>query len=163
MDRTDDSSIIGKDDLILVTGAAGFIGSSVVERLLDCGFRNLRCFARSSRQWSRIEALCENRREGARVELLQGNLLSKGDCAAATKDVKLIFHLAAGTGEKSFPNAFMNSVVTTRNLLEVSLRHKRLQRFVLVSSFAVYTNRQKSRLLDESCSIEEHPELRGDA
>ena len=37
------------------------------------------------------------------------------------------------------------------------------RRFVLVSSFTVYTNRQKSRRLDESCPVEEHPELRGDA
>jgi nucleoside-diphosphate-sugar epimerase len=34
---------------------------------------------------------------------------------------------------------------------------------VLVSSFAVYTNRQKSRRLDESCPIEEHPEASGSA
>ena len=57
------------------------------------------------------------------MELMKGNLLSSEDCAAATKDVAVIFHLAAGTGEKSFPDAFMNSVVTTRNLLEASLRH----------------------------------------
>ena len=35
----------------------------------------------------------------------------------------VIFHLAAGTGEQLFPDAFMNSVVTTRNLLDASLRH----------------------------------------
>jgi nucleoside-diphosphate-sugar epimerase len=75
----------------------------------------------------------------------------------------VIFHLAAGTSEKSFPDAFMNSVVTTRNLLDASMGYARLQRFVLVSSFSVYTNRQKSRRLDESCPIEEHPELRGEA
>jgi nucleoside-diphosphate-sugar epimerase len=64
---------------------------------------------------------------------------------------------------KSFPDAFMNSVVTTRNLLEASVRYACLRRFVLVSSLSVYTNRQKSRLLDESCPIDEHPELRGEA
>jgi nucleoside-diphosphate-sugar epimerase len=76
----------------------------------------------------------------------------------------VIIHLAAGTGEKSFPDAFMNSVVTTRNLLDASLQCARLRRFVLVSSFSVYTNRQKSheRFLDESCPIEEHGELRGE-
>ena len=42
------ASIIGRDDLILVTGATGFIGSRVVESLLDLGFRNVRCFARPS-------------------------------------------------------------------------------------------------------------------
>jgi nucleoside-diphosphate-sugar epimerase len=77
--------------------------------------------------------------------------------------VALVLHVAAGTSEKSFPDAFMNSVVATRNLLEASLHSAHLRRFVLVSSFSVYTNRQKSRLLDESSPIEEHPELRGEA
>jgi nucleoside-diphosphate-sugar epimerase len=154
--------IIGRDDFILVTGAAGFIGSRVVAHLLDLGFRNLRCFARPSSKRARIQALCGNRRDGARVELFKGNLLSSEDCAAATKDVEVIFHLAAGTGEKSFPDAFMNSVVTTRNLLEASRRQGCLRRIVSVSSFAVYTNKHKPvrRLLDESCPTERRPEQR---
>jgi len=55
--------------------------------------------------------------------------------------------------------------VTTRNLVEASLKDGGLRRFVLVSSFSVYTNcnKPKGRLLDESCPIEEHPEQRGDA
>jgi nucleoside-diphosphate-sugar epimerase len=79
--------------------------------------------------------------------------------------VAVIFHLAAGRGEKSFPDAFVNSVVATRNLLEASVPHKCLRRFVNVSSFAVYANTQKPRwrLLDETCPVEKHPELRGDA
>jgi len=160
-----DAFIIGPDDPILVTGATGFIGSRVVESLLDRGFRNLRCFARPSSEAARLEAIATRQRDVARIEVVKGNLLSREDCAAATKDVAVIFHLAAGAGEKSFPDAFMNSVVTTRNLLEASLRYARLQRFVNISSFTVYTNSQKPRwrLLDESCPVEERPELRGDA
>ena len=94
--------------------------------------------------------------------MVKGNLLSREDCIAATKDVSVIFHLAAGTGAESFPDAYMNSVVTTRNLLEASLRHQCLRRFVNISSFAVYSNTEKPRwrLLDESCPVEKHPELR---
>jgi nucleoside-diphosphate-sugar epimerase len=160
-----DAFIIGADDPILVTGATGFIGSGVLENLLDRGFRNLRCFARPSSEMARVEAIAGRRRDGARVEVIKGNLLSREDCVTATKDVAVIFHLAAGRGEKSFPDAFMNSVVTTRNLLEASLRHTCLRRFVSISSFAVYTNTQKPRwrLLDESCPVENRPELRGDA
>ena len=157
------TNIIGWEDLILVTGATGFIGSKVVESLLDIGFRNLRCFARPTSSVARVEALSRPR-EGARVELLKGNLLSREDCIAATKDVAVIFHLAAGIGADSFPDAYMNSVVTTRNLLEASLRGHWLGRFVNISSFLVYTNTEKPRwrLLDESCPVEKHPEL-GDA
>lgn len=158
--ETHDSFIIAPDDRILVTGATGFIGSRVVENLVDRGFRNLVCFTRLSSEVAGIEAIVKRRPPGARIDVLKGNLLSRADCEAACKDVAVIFHLAAGTGEKSFPDAFMNSVVTTRNLLDASLQYARLQRFVLVSSFAVYTNRQKSRRLDESCPLEEHPERR---
>ena len=45
-----ESFIISPNDPILVTGAAGFIGSRVVEGLLDRGFRNLISFARPSSQ-----------------------------------------------------------------------------------------------------------------
>lgn len=159
------SFIVAPDDRILITGAAGFIGSRVVESLVDRGFRNLVCFVRPSSGLARIEEISNQRSSGVRIEVIKGNLLSRADCEAACKDAAAIFHLAAGTGEKSFPDAFMNSVVATRNLLDASLGYGHLRRFVLVSSFTVYTNRGKSRgrLLDESCPVEEHPELRGDA
>jgi nucleoside-diphosphate-sugar epimerase len=162
--QKNDSFIVSLDDSVLITGAAGFIGSRVVENLLDRGFRNLACFGRASRRLDAIEDLA-NRHPRAQIKLIKGNLLSRQDCEAACKDVALIIHLAAGTGEKSFPDAFMNSVVTTRNLLDASLQSGRLRRFVLVSSFSVYTNCDKphGRLLEESCPTEEHGELRGEA
>jgi nucleoside-diphosphate-sugar epimerase len=158
-----DSFAVGPDDRVLITGAAGFIGCHVVESLMNLGFRNLVCFTKPSSELAGIEAIIERRSPGTRIEVIKGNLLSRVDCEAACKDVAVILHLAARTGEKSFPDAFMNSVVTTRNLLEATFGNARLQRFVLVSSFSVYTNRQKSRRLDESSPIEEHPERRGDA
>lgn len=157
-------SIVGLDDLILITGATGFIGSRVVANLLDRGFRNLRCFARPSSLATRVHGLSESAGM-ANVEVMTGNLLSREDCITATKDAAVIFHLAAGRGEKSFPDAFMNSVITTRNLLEASMQHKSLKRFVNISSFAVYTNVRKphGRMLDESCPVETKPATRGDA
>ena len=157
--------IIAPDDLILVTGAAGFIGVRVVENLLDRGFRTLRCFVRPSSNSTKLEALIQARSADARVEILKGNLLSRQDCLAAANGVSVIYHLAAGRGEKMFADAFMNSVITTRNLLEASLSEGRLRRFVSISSFSVYSNRDKpgGKLLDESCPIEAQPELRGDA
>ena len=158
-----DSLMIGLDDRILVTGATGFIGSRVVENLMSRGFRNVVCFARPSSALARLDAI-KSRPSGGHIEVLRGNLLTRADCEAASKGVKVIYHLAAGTSEKSFPDAFMNSVVTTRNLLEASAQQQaQLKRFVVVSSFAVYSNRQKSRYLDESCPVEPHPERSGSA
>jgi nucleoside-diphosphate-sugar epimerase len=160
-----DLPIASPHDPILITGAAGFIGSHVVKGLLERGFRNLVCFARPTSKLARIDTLIRSRPPGAHVKVLKGNLLSREDCEAASKDVAIIYHLAAGTGGKSFPDVYMNSVIATRNLLEASLKHARLRRLVLVSSFSVYTNCDKSqgRLLTESCPIEEYPHLRGEA
>ena len=156
---THDTFVVGPDDRILVTGASGFIGARVIENLLTRGFRNLVCLVRPSSDLTQLEAITKCW-PAARIDLIKGNLLSRSDCEAACRGVLLILHLAAGTGEKSYPNAFMNSVVTTRNLLDASIGNAHLRRFVLVSSFAVYNNRQRSRCLDESCPIEDRPALR---
>jgi nucleoside-diphosphate-sugar epimerase len=156
--------IIDLETPVLVTGASGFVGSAVVANLLEKGFRRVRCFVRPSSDRTRINSLV--RRYGSRqIEVIQGNLTSRQDCLKATENCQVVYHLAAGTGEKSFPDAFLNSVVTTRNLLDASLENACLKRFVNVSSFAVYTNRDKpeGRFLDESCLIEERAELRGEA
>src|SRR5438876_5349566 len=103
-----DALIIGPDDPILITGATGFIGSRLVESLLDRGFRNLVCFARPSSEVARLEAIRSRGREGPRIVVVKGNLLSREDCAAATKDVAVMFHSDGGAGEKSFPDPYMN-------------------------------------------------------
>jgi nucleoside-diphosphate-sugar epimerase len=155
--------IIGTDHPILITGASGFVGSRVLENLLLRGFRNLRCFARPSNSTDWLDNIAGG--DKANIQVFRGNLLSREDCVEATKDISVIYHLAAGRGEKSFPDAFMNSVVTTRNLLDATLVHKCLKRFVNVSSFTVYTNRQRSigHCLDETSPIETNSVLRGEA
>jgi nucleoside-diphosphate-sugar epimerase len=150
------------DEVILITGASGFIGVRVVLRLLDLGYRNIRCLVRPSSELKVRSAL---QADADHVSIFSGNLLSREDCVAATKDAATIIHLAAGRGEKSFPDAFMNTAVTTRNLLDACVQHGVCRRFVNISSFAVYDNGHKAtgRLLDESCPMEAHPEVRGEA
>ena len=87
---SDQSFIINSDDRILVTGAAGFIGSRVLQNLLERGFRNLVCFARPCSKLARIQAASMSRPAGARIEVLEGNLLSPHDCDTACKDVAVI-------------------------------------------------------------------------
>ena len=156
--------ILAPDDPILVTGAGGFIGPALVESLLRHGFRNVRAFVRPSSDTTRLLEVIRRYENKGHVAVIAGNLLSRKDCINATKNVGIIFHLAT-ISDKSFANSFMNSVVTTRNLLDSSLQVSHLRRFVNVSSFAVYSNAKESRrgLLDESCPIEEHAERYGDA
>jgi nucleoside-diphosphate-sugar epimerase len=154
--------IAGRDDLILITGANGFVGPRVVQSLLQLGFRNLRCFVRPTSDITKLGAFPGH--PDARLELMRGNLLSLSDCMAAAKDAAIIYHLAAGRGEKSFPDAFLNSVVTTRNLLDASLAHRCLRRFVNISSFAVYDNMaRRASILDETCPLEQPAQRRGEA
>ena len=158
------SNIVGPDDLVLVTGSTGFIGPYIVESLLRHGFRNIRAFARPSSDTSALDAIIGRCRDGTRIEVIKGNLISREDCIEATKRVAVIIHLAT-SGDKSFAGAFMNSVVTTRNLLEASLQNAGLRRFVNVSSFAVYSNAKKPnrRILDESCPVETQAAHSGEA
>ena len=152
--------IADQDDLILVTGARGFIGSRVVAQLADRGFRRIRCLVRPAGDSPKADAL-----NLPGVEVLHGNLLSREDCDAAAAGAAVIFHLAAARGENSFPEAYLNSVVTTRNLLDSARRHGSLRRFVNVSSFAVYAGapRPRFRPMDESYPLETRPQDRGDA
>ena len=121
--------LIIEDDPILITGANGFIGSQVVNMLLERGFSNLRCLVRPSGKLDRLNEVVAGR-PNAQVQILTGNLLSREACKRAVRDVRLIYHLAAGM-EKSFAGAFMNSVLTTRNLLDAVIQEGALQRRVL--------------------------------
>jgi nucleoside-diphosphate-sugar epimerase len=164
-DTLQEEYLLDQQGPILVTGAAGFIGSRLVENLLSRGFCNVRCLVRSPEKEASANVGSQRPFDGLRARVIQGNLLSEEDCLAATKDVAVIYHLAAARGEKSFPGAFLNSVVTTRNLLDASRRNGCLRRFVNVSSFAVYSNLNKPsrRILDESCPVHSDPGRLGDA
>ncbi len=140
----------------LVTGAAGFIGSRVVARLLERGVTPVRCLTRPGSRT--LGALADH----PNVEVVTGNLLSRDDCDRIARGAAVVYHLAAGKGTKSYPDAFANSVVTTRNLMEACGAAGTVRRFVNVSSFSVYSNvgNPRRRLLDESCPAEPRPARR---
>lgn len=153
-----------KRQAVLVTGANGFIGTRVVDMLLEYGFDHVRCMVRASGRRERLEGVIRARDAGSRVELVTGDLLARDDCARVARDAALVLHLAAGF-DKSFAGAFMNSVLATRNLVEAFLDEGRPGRFVNVSSFAVYSNLGLARgaLLDEAAPLEDAPQARYDA
>jgi nucleoside-diphosphate-sugar epimerase len=156
--------IADSDECFLVTGANGFIGTKVVDCLLEYGFTNIRCFVRHSSKLGNLQRTLDKHSAPSTVTLVVGDLLSREDCQKAVLDVSVIIHLAAGF-DKSFAGAFMNSALTTRNLLDAFLQYGRPRRFVNVSSFAVYSNLglKRGSILDETCPLENAPQERFDA
>jgi nucleoside-diphosphate-sugar epimerase len=156
--------IVGANDRILVTGANGFIGARVIRALLERGFRRIRCFVRPSSNRARLQDILQRHEcNDAAVEIIEGNLLSREDAAKAMVDVPVVLHLAAGI-DKSFAGCFMNSVLTTRNLLDAAIETGAVKRFVNVSSFAVYSTLRLPRgaVVDETTPVETHPQQRFD-
>jgi len=125
--------ILDYTDRILITGSNGFIGSRVVETLLKYGYTNLRCLVRPSSNLAALERIISSYKN-ATVDVVKGNLQSRDDCYRIAEGVSVIYHLAAGRGEKSYPDAYMNSVVTTRNLLDAVMKYRDNKRFVNISS-----------------------------
>lgn len=149
---------------VLVTGAGGFLGFHVVERLLAHGYTDIRCFLRDRGKTERLVQLGESH-PGAQLEFYYGNLRSKADCARVMADVSLVFHLAAGL-KGSPAEMFADSVVVSRNLLEALEARDappiQDTRVVLISSFGVYgvVPLGRGARIDEQTPVESHPELR---
>jgi len=148
---------------VLVTGAAGFVGSRVVASLLRMGFEHVRCNVRQSSNLELLRAAIPPE-SANRCRFVEANLLSPTACRELTADVEIVYHLVAGRG-KSFPGCFQGSVVTTRNVLDGAVAHGIIKRFVNVSSFAVYSNFNLPRgaTWDESCPLERSLGERHDA
>lgn len=150
----------------LVTGATGFIGRHLLRKLQDSQYSVVRCLVRSP---SSVEALMVSSTaspmasSATNVEPILGSLTYQNDCHQAVAGTNVIFHCAAA---KSGPIASMyyNSVVGTRNLLDAAINSDTLERFVHVSSFAVYGTAQlrAGTIVDESTPLERELRRRND-
>lgn len=78
----------------LVTGACGFIGSHLAERLVDLG-ADVRCFVyyNSFNNWGWIDSLPENTKQ--QMDIFCGDIRDSYNVRTAMKDVDIVFHLAA--------------------------------------------------------------------
>lgn len=79
----------------LVLGGRGFIGSHLVDALLNRGYL-VRCFDRPH-----IQPLSESHLENKRFELWEGDLVSEADVASALEGCHACFHLVSTTLPKS--------------------------------------------------------------
>lgn len=96
-----------------MTGASGFVGSHLVEALLERGCR-LRLLVRST---SRLQWIESRMRQG-QVELAYGDVADKASCAGACVGVRGVFHLAALTRARSAKEFQLANTQGTRNLAE---------------------------------------------
>ncbi len=115
----------------------------MVRTLLARGFTKIRCLTRAASGSANLDRI---RAEfgASSLEVVNGNLLSRDTCARVADGVAVVYHLAAGV-EKTFPGCFLNSAVTTRNLLDAVMAAGTVRRFVNISSLAVYSNAQLRR------------------
>ncbi|MFQ5707711.1 MAG: NAD-dependent epimerase/dehydratase family protein [bacterium] len=112
---------------VLVTGGRGFIGSFLVEQLLEKGYQ-VRCLLRNAENglgWL----------QGLEFETSDGDMTDARSLEKAVAGVDYVFHLAALTKSSSKAEFFRINVEGTRNLLRaVESRGSELKRFVLISS-----------------------------
>lgn len=121
--------------LYLVTGGAGFIGSSIAEALLAQGerVRVLDDFSSGRRQ--NIETL------PGKVELIEGSVVDPATVARAMEGVEVVFHEAAiPSVVRSVENpqaTMLSGVQGTTVVLDVA-RHARVRRVLFAGSSSVY-------------------------
>ena len=116
-------------EIAVVTGANGFVGSHLVDLLLEKNYE-VRCITRKS---SNLKWL-----EGKKVEIYDCGLFDKEGLDKAFNEANYIFHVAGVVKSKTPEGYFKGNVETTRNLLDVSLNNlDSIKRFVVVSSQTV--------------------------
>jgi nucleoside-diphosphate-sugar epimerase len=147
---------------ILVTGSTGFIGSRLVLNLLEKGESKIRCFCRQNINMEKIKIL-KDRFPNREIEIFQGNLANQKEAKKAVKNVEVIYNCVAS---KSGPigSMFLNTVVTTKNLLEAVRTLGNIRRFIHISSFAVYgiANLEASTIISETTPLELNLKRRDD-
>lgn len=128
---------LDKNTKFLVTGAAGFIGSNLVESLLDAGYkvRGLDNFSTGKRENINIF-------EGNSLfEFIEGDIRDFSTCKKACHGIDYVFHEAAfGSVPKSFKFPLLYEDINiggTLKMMQAALEEN-VKKFVYASSSSIY-------------------------
>ncbi len=117
----------------LITGAAGFIGSHLVEYLLQDGVKlsSLRLLVNNDEPLDNLP--------DKKFDIIYGDIRDKKTVKEAMKDVDTVFHLASLVIDPTNPNVDYTgvNVLGTKNLLD-ECKNKKVKKFIFFSSIAVY-------------------------
>ena len=126
---------------ILITGAAGFIGSHTAERLASLGhtvvgYDNFSGYYDESLKRENEQSLLKKG-----IQIIKSDLAENNISAFAGTDFDYIFHLAAQPGiaaDVTFEDYLKNNIIATNNLLDFASQNKSLQLFANISTSSVY-------------------------
>ena len=131
-----------KRDKVLVTGAAGFIGSHLVEALIK-------------KDYDVIGLITENDDtrwiKNSEAVFIVGDITDQSSLYQAISDVSYIYHLAAVLGDPKHENYYRINCDGTKNLVKVCFDSRlKLKRFLFSSSIAVMGPSGEKNLNEES-------------
>ena len=131
-------------DKILVTGADGFIGSHLVEHLMERGY-SVKAFIyyNSFNSWGWLDTLPKSKLD--EIEIFAGDIRDPNGVREAVKGVDSIFHLAALIGipfsYHSPDNYVDTNIKGTLNILQAA-RDQEINRILVTSTSEVYGTAQ---------------------
>jgi UDP-glucose 4-epimerase len=140
---------------VLVTGGASFIGSHLVEDLVDHGADVRVADDLSSGEIENLAAVDDE------IEFLEGNLKEMSFAEEATEDVDTVFHLAADHGGRGYISNYPANCATNMaldNVVYEAAAENGVDRISFASSACTYPTdiqQEKQRLSEDMVSFEE--------
>jgi len=129
-----------KNKKVLVTGADGFIGSHLVEGLLEAGAKvKAFCYYNSFNSWGWLDTFDE--RKISQIDVFMGDIRDPFGVREALKGIDIVFHLAALIGipySYRSPNTYIDTNIKgTLNILQAA-REFALEKVLITSTSEVY-------------------------